>query len=90
MENNNLNLRMVSVDIDELIIQERTEDIKTLHDKLDLIKDIFNEFAIIVNNQGAKIEEVHENVEKTKNLTEKSFNDIKDASKHQKNTCVIS
>ena len=72
-------------------IEERHNAIDLLNKDLVQIREIMTMLANIIEQDGERIEAVRDNVEKTKDQAENALNEIKQASKFQKQTiCVVS
>ena len=76
-------------DVDELILEERERDIKKMNQDLQLVHEMFQDMANIVEQQGEMIEEIAEMTEKSHDRAQAGLEQVKQAAAHQ-SSCIVS
>lgn len=80
---------MVGRDVDDLIMEEREQDIMRLNRDVALVNEMFKDMAEIIEKQGELVEEIHESTEASRARAEGGLEEVKKAAEYQP-VCVIS
>ena len=75
-------------DVDELIMEERERDIRKMNQDLQLVHEMFQDMANIVEQQGEMIEEISEMTIKSHDRAQAGLEQVKQAAAHQ-SSCVV-
>jgi len=83
--------RLQAVDHDENIIEERVVAIHKLEKNVREVGELFNDMALLVNNQGENIDNIQTNIENTHINIEQARDQLVKASQYQrrKRKCYI-
>ncbi|KAM7463559.1 hypothetical protein LguiA_031680 [Lonicera macranthoides] len=74
----------------EAIIEEREQGIKEIHQQINEVNEIFKDLAVLVREQGAMIDDIGSNVERTHTSTAQATSQLVKASKSQKSISSMS
>lgn len=74
-------------DTEELIIEERAEEIKNLHQDIQGLHDMFQIMRVMIDEQGEQVDQIQTNVQETLKNTEQAVVEIKKANKTQQEGC---
>mmetsp|Transcript_30045 Transcript_30045/g.55798 ORF Transcript_30045/g.55798 Transcript_30045/m.55798 type:complete len:317 (+) Transcript_30045:261-1211(+) len=72
------------------IIEERSEAIEQIHKGLVEINDMFTDLSKLIKEQEVEVSTICDNAEESNARTEEAFNQILEANRLQKESCVIS
>ena len=85
--------QMQQVETNEAVIADREQGINHLNRSVQEVAEIFQDLALLVNEQGAQIDNIQTNIESAATSTEKGVRELARASRHQRRTrsrmCVI-
>lgn len=80
---------LVARDVDDLIMEEREQDILRLNRDVALVNEMYKDMAEIIEKQGVVIEEIHTSTEQSRERAEEGLNQVKKAAELQP-VCTIS
>jgi hypothetical protein len=75
-------------DVDDLILEERERDIRKMNQDLQLVHEMFQDMANIVDQQGEMIEEISDMTEKSHNRAQAGLEQVKQAAAYQP-SCTV-
>jgi len=85
--------QMQMVETNEAVIADREQGINHLNRSVQEVAEIFQDLALLVNEQGAQIDNIQTNIESAATSTEKGVRELARASRHQRRTrsrmCII-
>ena len=92
IQKNNVNFH--ELEFNEQLMNEREIEIMDISRKSSIINDIMKDLAVMVNEQGGNIQNIHENTSQSKEKTKKGLDELEIANKRQSddsycNFCVI-
>ena len=72
------------VDFQEMLINEREEEIREIEQGISEVNEIFRDLATMVNEQGVMIESIEGNVQSTLGSTRQAADELVSANRYQK------
>ena len=78
-----------TIKVNEEIINERNTQMDQIAKDVETIQDIYKDLALLVQEQGAELNTIADNIEHTVSQTEDAVVQLEKAHKRQKKGCII-
>jgi syntaxin 7 len=77
------------IDFQNQLIEERDKGIKDIAGQMQEVHDIFQQFALMVDEQGRDVDLISDNIQVANKNVDKGRKEIEKANESQKSSCVL-